>query len=525
MYSSKSKDKKQKSNIKDKKSSFVTKPKIYYNSFHNCHNTNTLITTTTTTTTINGNTNTNNNNTNNNNANTNNSNELNYEILLNKLLKHLKKVLHDTQYTEIKKYISQEILNSKSSRILHKNESISSILKDKSNTTSTVDRASSPSNYSSNQMHSLNYSNDFKGNNHNSYKYKTKNEKKLKLSYDFSNILTSPKPKPIKIEISNMKIKQFHNNNTNNTNKTNTTPIMQNKNKINQYITTDTMSISSKTKNLINISNSNKDSHSLYTIIKSQGYSRRKRPPSNTHNLNSSNHSNSQSRLNTVSRDCSLNNLNSKVIVNGCSNTNTINNEGNSSHSRYSCKKVKQTLITKSQPFLNEKLFTKLHLNINSNKIKNNKTNNKINKHVCQRNPSESHQRNSSKKNNNNNTYITNNSKINNSIKRTSSKKKRKNVEKEINILYCHPKKERDHNYSAKVKKNEKKNLYIKPPQQIILNTENKQIKENVEMMKQIKNTLDDNLKVIFNFSYEDFLSKESETESKKSSRLETLVN
>ena len=37
-------------------------------------------------------------------------------------------------------------------------------------------------------------------------------------------------------------------------------------------------------------------------------------------------------------------------------------------------------------------------------------------------------------------------------------------------------------------------------------------------MMKQIKSTLDDNLKVIFNFSYENFLSKESESESKKSS-------
>ena len=48
---------------------------------------------------------------------------------------------------------------------------------------------------------------------------------------------------------------------------------------------------------------------------------------------------------------------------------------------------------------------------------------------------------------------------------------------------------------------------------------------KNEEIMKQIKNSLDDNLKVMFNFSYENFLSKESETESKKSSRLETLVN
>ncbi len=37
----------------------------------------------------------------------------------------------------------------------------------------------------------------------------------------------------------------------------------------------------------------------------------------------------------------------------------------------------------------------------------------------------------------------------------------------------------------------------------------------NEEMMKKIKNTLDDNLKFMFNFSYENFLSKESEQESK----------
>ena len=38
----------------------------------------------------------------------------------------------------------------------------------------------------------------------------------------------------------------------------------------------------------------------------------------------------------------------------------------------------------------------------------------------------------------------------------------------------------------------------------------------NEEMMKKIKNTVDDNLKIMFNFSYENFLSKESEQESKE---------
>ena len=47
---------------------------------------------------------------------------------------------------------------------------------------------------------------------------------------------------------------------------------------------------------------------------------------------------------------------------------------------------------------------------------------------------------------------------------------------------------------------------------------------KNEEIMKQIKNSLDDNLKVMFNFSYENFLSKESETESKKSSEQEILI-
>ena len=38
----------------------------------------------------------------------------------------------------------------------------------------------------------------------------------------------------------------------------------------------------------------------------------------------------------------------------------------------------------------------------------------------------------------------------------------------------------------------------------------------NEEMMKKIKNSIDDNLKIMFNFSYENFLSKESEQESKE---------
>ncbi len=53
------------------------------------------------------------------------------------------------------------------------------------------------------------------------------------------------------------------------------------------------------------------------------------------------------------------------------------------------------------------------------------------------------------------------------------------------------------------------------------LESKNTQISflKNEEMLKQIKNTIDDNLKIMFNFSYENFLSKESEQESKEVSR------
>jgi hypothetical protein len=40
---------------------------------------------------------------------------------------------------------------------------------------------------------------------------------------------------------------------------------------------------------------------------------------------------------------------------------------------------------------------------------------------------------------------------------------------------------------------------------------------KSTEQLREIKSNLDDNLKVIFNFSYENFLNKESETPSKKS--------
>ena len=52
--------------------------------------------------------------------------------------------------------------------------------------------------------------------------------------------------------------------------------------------------------------------------------------------------------------------------------------------------------------------------------------------------------------------------------------------------------------------------------EEVILN-KNEKNKQNDEQLKQIKSGLDENLKFLFNFSYENFLNKGSESESKKS--------
>ena len=89
------------------------------------------------------------------------------------------------------------------------------------------------------------------------------------------------------------------------------------------------------------------------------------------------------------------------------------------------------------------------------------------------------------------------------------------------NLLGYHSRMNIEPMYSNPIEtyENEKNTEHSKIKSQYIdLNEESTKSIKNEEMMKQIKSTLDDNLKVIFNFSYENFLSKESESESKKSS-------
>lgn len=353
---------------------------------------------------------------------------LNYENLLNKLLKFIKNTFPEP-YLEIKNFLQNEIQLSIESSI-KRNESQSSIL-------NTIPQSKNIS-----TIHPPNTIN-----------IKPKNEKKLKLSYDFSNLLTSPKPKPIKIEISNIK-------------------------KVNNITITPS--------NTKTITKDNKDIHSLFTILKKDNQSNnnkaQKQKPSKTQ-------SNSKSKSKSTSRECSNNHY---------TNTNSNLTSGNN------LKKVttvKQTLITKSQPLLNEKLFSKLNLKTNT-----------------------THSKSKVKKK----SFIK--VKSNSSNKRTSSKCSVKNHSSNMKTIPKNSKsKKKKQNKTTNQEGNVHSNKESKVKSQYIDLTDipisNVNVTKNEEMMKQIKNTLDDNLKVMFNFSYENFLSKESESESKKSSQQDIVLS
>jgi len=128
------------------------------------------------------------------------------------------------------------------------------------------------------------------------------------------------------------------------------------------------------------------------------------------------------------------------------------------------------------------------------------------------------------------------------SNKNFSNNNKYSKIQKQLNNNLIFDKKNKTNNfinnkisniiiYSDKKSKNKMSNKSINPGENITkkgerIIEENKNNKnesyynensKNAEQLKQIKSGLDENLKFLFNFSYENFLNKESESESKKS--------
>ena len=146
------------------------------------------------------------------------------------------------------------------------------------------------------------------------------------------------------------------------------------------------------------------------------------------------------------------------------------------------------------------------------------------------------------------NNSLNQNIKINNSKTTTNSLNinNKKNINKNKNIIYNHRinnnkkeiRKNNDNNFlnitniklniteenENEILENEtKENVNKEEKKEVITNLENTNEIKNSEQLKKIKSTLEDNLKFMFNFSYEGFLNKESETDSKKS--LEDNIN
>jgi len=302
---------------------------------------------------------------------------------------------------------------------------------------------------------------------------------------------------------------------------------------------------------------------SLKTLINRQ-VQRHKTNPKIKNNYNSKNkqdHSFNSSNNNSISdsRDIFSTNNNRKISTNSYYNKNNnsknkkiisnifyttrkynvnknylLNNE----NQVYSSSK-KKNYLTKNHPLLNEKLLYQLSFNNyndnNNTNHKNSGLNYSLKKNKNDKNNIHVYQGiNYLSKNKKNNINTTKQNRLINSIKSKkysnklnnySTMNNNKNIKSQRNTNYSQL------NYINLVNGTEKKNITTK---NIFYNldmetnsfndnlNENKNLVNkkykllNEEMMKKIKNSLDDNLKIMFNFSYENFLSKESEQESKE---------
>ena len=162
-------------------------------------------------------------------------------------------------------------------------------------------------------------------------------------------------------------------------------------------------------------------------------------------------------------------------------NNNTINHKNTKCYNKNLFSKINPEIF-KIESFRNNKKISLNDLNIvlstkNKNKslLNNNNNNKTINDTI-----------NKIKKYTNKNYSNYNNNNYNNNLKENNIKKKMEN----------------------KIKNNIIKNVNKKE-----IKSSDYEIKKNSEQLKEIKSSLDDNLKIMFNFSYEYFLNKESETE------------
>lgn len=279
-----------------------------------------------------------------------------------------------------------------------------------------------------------------------------------------------------------------------------------------------------------------KELHSLYSIIKGNHQMI-------TKNLKSSKtQSNSKSKSRSISRECSSNHTHHQIF---------------SSKKKKKVVKVKYSLINKSHPLLNGKLFSKINKRVHTQikypfaKISNTQSivlkksfpmnNNWFNIYNIKYQPTihpksitpainyNNHPSEPHKSKNCSTTLVFQNKPISSiSQSPTMHAQTQFNNDQILNtdtknngLLTEHE------SYCNNTQRNRNQNNQI-IEKKLIESTSNCTRPGNIrneELMKTIKSTLDDNLKVMFNFSYENFLSKESESESKTNSFQELNSN
>jgi len=416
----------------------------------------------------------------------------NYEYILQKLLRYLKQKMSNLQYENTKIFLKKEIINLIQSNEINinenKNDSISMILKSLSNKNPDlkIDKKIIDSNilFTGNSS-SLNKKDKYKNLN------KKINNKKLKLSYDFSNIIS-----------------------------TNKTTVLDNNKKTEKKI----INPFSKHKKFCLKPMTTRDLHSLYSIIKNP-YSKKSENKKNKNYLNQT-QSNSKSKNDSRSTSREYSSHHSNTFFKNITYTNRSDNLGkiNFHNSKYFHNYTFSK--NKKKNFNNN---TSLNNNNHKNKITNLKPTQKKNKSILNKKLfSKIGNLVIPKKKN----IISNNNDISNSINITKIFKTYEN-KKIINKTIT----QTNSNSSSRIKSyRNKKNILSsskrpfsnKPIQSTIIKNLYESIKynncKNEDIIKQIKNTIDDNLKVMFNFSYENFLSKESEHESRELSRENDLT-
>lgn len=478
-----------------------------------------------------------------------------YAKIINRLFKFLKKVLSNEVYNSIKKHFCIDVnrlINKGKSYVLKTIESKSSIFNciktNSSNTNSTITNSS------------ITNSNNNKGN----------NERILKLSCDFTNVSLREKDREIKVKLKNRielidKKKEksplliITTNDDNNINES--LPCIQTTNDAHLI----TLSENTVNGNMLNDDNTNMNNdnysetqlkQSLYYLTKS---SRAKTPTimknlkmpinakahnnnNNTKQINKNkkqSHSKSSSREN-IPRITNHNHNYNKIVVNNNSDVTTPENSNRNNKTSYiSAIKNNKEAITPSKninPTTNVNLNQKQQreiLNINVSKILISPKGIETKPHPLLNGKLFSKLKNDSSSNHNS------------SKKPSDPDGNKREISLEAINLFSNTKTQRCFKSSVLSTKRITKfnskilnkstgtftiNPYTTKSKQIrtqyidlTRTDENRISPKNDDMMKQIKMSLDDNLRYMFNFSYEHFLSKESESQSKQSQDLNEI--